>query len=193
MAKRVFFSFHYQDVLDFRANVVRQHWVTKDREEAGYFDASIWESAKKTSDLALKKLINSSFERTTATCVLIGSETYSRRWVKYEIIKSIERGNHTFAVHINCIKGKDQKTKYDGPNPFDYLAFRYSIDGKKLEVLQYSNGKWIGYADLTGWTLKNVAPEFRRGKAFRLSDLNYKTYSWVDDNGYENFSNWAQA
>lgn len=43
MAKRVFFSFHYQDVIDFRANVVRNHWMTKpDREEAGYFDASIW-------------------------------------------------------------------------------------------------------------------------------------------------------
>ena len=44
MAKRVFFSFHYQDVIDFRANVVRQHWVTKpDREDAGFFDASVWE------------------------------------------------------------------------------------------------------------------------------------------------------
>jgi hypothetical protein len=42
MAKRVFFSFHYQDVIDFRANVVRQHWLTKpDREAAGFFDASI--------------------------------------------------------------------------------------------------------------------------------------------------------
>ena len=37
MAKRVFFSFHYQDVIDFRANVVRNHWLTKsDREDAGF-------------------------------------------------------------------------------------------------------------------------------------------------------------
>jgi len=48
MAKRVFFSFHYQDVIDFRANVVRKHWLTKrDREAAGFFDASVWETAKK--------------------------------------------------------------------------------------------------------------------------------------------------
>ena len=60
MAKRVFFSFHYQDVIDFRANVVRNHWLTKsDREDAGFFDASIWETAKRTSSLALKRLINS--------------------------------------------------------------------------------------------------------------------------------------
>lgn len=54
----VFFSFHYQDVIDFRANVVRNHSVTKDH-NGGFFDASIWESAKKTGDLALKRLINS--------------------------------------------------------------------------------------------------------------------------------------
>ena len=48
MAKRVFFSFHYQDVIDFRANVVRNHKLTKGK-SSGYFDSSIWEDAKKTS------------------------------------------------------------------------------------------------------------------------------------------------
>ena len=65
MAKRVFFSFHYQDVIDFRANVVRNHWLTKpDREDAGFFDASIW-AAKRTSPLALKRLINSELQHTS--------------------------------------------------------------------------------------------------------------------------------
>ena len=59
MAKRVFFSFHYKDVADFRANVVRNHWTMKpDREICGYYDASIWESARKQGDIALKRLIN---------------------------------------------------------------------------------------------------------------------------------------
>ena len=59
MAKRVFFSFHYNDVIDFRANTVRNHWLTKkNREAAGFFDASIWENAKKDSIMALKRLIN---------------------------------------------------------------------------------------------------------------------------------------
>ena len=107
MAKRVFFSFHYQDVIDFRANVVRNHWLTKpDREEAGFFDASIWENAKKTSTIALKHLINGELKNTTVTTVLIGSETYRRRWVQYEIIKSMEKGNQILGVHVNGIKGK---------------------------------------------------------------------------------------
>ena len=70
MSQRVFFSFHYQDVIDFRANVVRKHWITKpDREDAGFFDTSIWENAKKTSPLALKRLINGELQHTTVTTV----------------------------------------------------------------------------------------------------------------------------
>lgn len=191
MAKRVFFSFHYQDVVDFRANVVRNHWVTKDREDAGYFDASIWEDAKKKGIQSLKNLIQGGLDGTTATCVLIGSQTYARKWVRYEIIKSIEKGNRVFAVHINGIKGKDEKTKADGPNPFEYLAFKYSADGKSLEVLEYSEGKWIAYADCSGWNLKSPASEARRGKTLKLSELGYKVYSWANNDGYSNFADWV--
>ncbi|MEF7612994.1 TIR domain-containing protein [Aquincola sp. MAHUQ-54] len=123
MAKRVFFSFHYQDVIDFRANTVRNHWMTKsDREEAGFFDASVWEESEKKGDQALKRLINGALYNTSNTCVLVGSQTYLRPWVRYEIMKSFTRGNHLLGVHINCIKGKDQKLKALGPNPFPKTA-----------------------------------------------------------------------
>ena len=74
MAKRVYFAFHYQDVIDFRANVVRNHWVTKEhRDAAGFFDASLWETATKQGDVAIKRLINSGLQGTSVTCILIGS------------------------------------------------------------------------------------------------------------------------
>ena len=42
MAKKVFFSFHYQDIIDFRANVVRNHGQFKlNTQEAGYYDSSM--------------------------------------------------------------------------------------------------------------------------------------------------------
>lgn len=62
MAKRVFFSFHYDDVKTFRANVVRNHGITKP-EEAGFFDASIWEDAKRHGDAAVTRLINSNLDK----------------------------------------------------------------------------------------------------------------------------------
>lgn len=189
MAKRVFFSFHYQDVIDFRVNVVRNHNVTKN-DNAGYFDASIWEEAKKTSDLALKRLINSEIKNISVTAVLIGSKTYSRRWVRYEIMKSLEKGNLIIGIHINSIKGKDGKVKSKGPNPLDYLAYRYSSDGKKLELLEYRNSEWVKYEDLDGYTINQVS-ESLRGKAFKLS-TKYKVYDWIDDDGYNNFEKWLK-
>ena len=55
MAKKVYFAFHYQDVIDFRANVVRKHNFTKGVEGAGYYDYSIWEEAKKRVLLRLSE------------------------------------------------------------------------------------------------------------------------------------------
>ena len=121
MARRVFFSFHYQDVIDFRANVVRNHNVTKDN-NGGFFDASIWESSKKQGDLTLKRLINGGLDNTSVTVVLIGSQTYARRWVRYEIMKSIERGNTVLGIHINGIRDRFGQVQAQGPSPFDYLG-----------------------------------------------------------------------
>lgn len=191
MAKRVFFSFHYQDVVDFRANVVRNHWLTKPhREAAGFFDSSIWETAKKTSDLALKRLINSGLSNTTNTCVLVGTGTFDRRWVSYEIMKSLEKGNNIFCVHINSIKGKDGKTKSNGNNPLYYLGYSYSNDGKTKNLHDYIDGKWIKYPDLEGWSVNQIDEKYRN-KIYRLSN-SYEIYDWVDDDGYNNFSSWVK-
>lgn len=188
MARRVFFCFHYQDVIDFRANVVRNHKLTKDK-SAGYFDASIWEDAKKTSDIALKRLINKELENTSVTCILVGSHTFERRWVDYEIMKSLEKGNFLLSIHINNIAGKDGKTKGKGPNPLYYLGYSFDNTGKKLKLHNFSNGAWKPYSDLEGWTVKEV-DESKRNIVYRLSMI-YPVYDWIDDNGYDNFATWV--
>jgi len=193
MAKRVFFSFHYQDVIDFRANVVRNHWMTKpDREEAGYFDASIWESARKQGDTALKRLINGGLENTSNTCVLVGSDTYLRPWVRYEMLKSFKRGNHLFAVHINGIKGKDQRTKNYGPNPLEYVGVTFSADGRTATLWEKTNNQWIRYDKIDGTADYpfQVEPQFR-GNGYNLSNW-YHLYDWVGNDGYNNFSSWVK-
>lgn len=193
MAKRVFFSFHYEDVIDFRANVVRNHWMTKpDRGEAGYFDASVWESAKRRGEDGLKRLINGALDNTSNTCVLIGSETYARPWVRYEILKSFRRGNHIFGVHINGIKGKDGQTKNLGPNPLEYVGVTFSSDGQTGTMWEKSAGQWIKYSRIDGSSdySCNVAERYR-GQGFHLGNW-YAVYKWNADSGYENFSSWVQ-
>ncbi|HEY3443520.1 MAG TPA: TIR domain-containing protein [Paludibaculum sp.] len=192
MAKRVYFAFHYQDVMDFRANVVRNHWLTKpDREAAGFFDASLWEDAKKHGDVAIKKLINSGIERTSTTCVLVGSRTFDRAWVTYEIMRSFKRGNSILAVHINSIAGRDRKTKPLGPNPLQYLGVTISDSGLTATLHDKIDGKWVEYTDVDGcasYRTQGVAPEYR-GRGFHLGRL-FPTYDWVADDGYNNFAAW---
>lgn len=192
MAKRVFFSFHYQDVVDFRANVVRQHWMTKpDREEAGFFDHSLWESVKKTGKPALKKLINDGLNGSSVTCVLIGSDTFSRPWVRYELLKSFRRGNGMLGVHVNSVKGKDQLTKPLGPNPFEYVGVTFSQDGQTGTMWENINGNWIEYSEIDGSSTysTNVAEQYR-GKGFHFGNW-YHVYDWIANNGFQNFATWV--
>jgi len=188
MAKRVYFAFHYQDVIDFRANVVRKHNFTGGVESAGYYDHSIWEEAKNTSPLALKRLINAELQNTSVTAVLIGSRTWARRWVRYEIMKSIERGNFLLGVHINSIKGKDEMYKELGSNPFDNLGLKIDGEGTMAKPTEWKNGKWSYYSDLDPFSVPQQ-PEANRGKHLRLSHW-LPVYDWVANRGYDNFNSW---
>lgn len=195
MANRVFFSFHYQDVVDFRANVVRNHWMTKpDRVAAGFFDASIWETARKQGDIALKRLINGGLENTTNTCVLIGSSTFARPWVRYEILRSFKRQNHLFGVHINSIKGKDGITKPSGPNPLQYVGVTFSEDGKTATLWEKNGTDWFEYDKIDGsasYTYPFQVSQEYRGKGYNLGNW-YKVYDWNTDNGFTNFATWLK-
>jgi hypothetical protein len=190
MAKRVYFAFDYEDVSDFRANVVRNHNFTGGAEKAGYFDASIWEEAKKKDPTALKRLINTELERTSVTAILIGSQTYARRWVRYEIMKSVERGNVLIGVHINGIQDRFQTTKPLGPNPLDYLGLQISEDGKRGKPTVWDGQKWIFYSDVDPFATKEQPPT-SRGNNFQLSHW-FRTYDWVANDGYNNFSKWIE-
>lgn len=191
MVKRVFFSFDYEDVKTFRANVVRNHGLTKeDGQEAGFFDASIWEDAEAHGDTSVKRLINSGLENTSVTCTLIGTETWKRRWVRYEILKSYDRGNLLFGIHINSVLDKNQQTFSQGLNPFDYLGFVVNADGKTLTYYEHDGKDWEIYNDLP-----SKAVNFDRqhwGKGFNLSAW-VPCYDWISGDGYKSFPSWVES
>jgi hypothetical protein len=139
MARRVFFSFHYERDI-WRANVVRKSWVTQDRKSAGFFDGSLWEEAQKKGDAAIKKMIDDALVGTSVTAVLIGAKTSTRTYVNYEIEKSIERGNGLLGVRINLIEDKDGKTDESGVNP---LPSKYSVYGWFKDDGYKNLGKWV--------------------------------------------------
>src|SRR3712207_3931844 len=124
MARRTFFSFHYErDV--WRASIVRNSDVTKQDVSAEWIDASLWEEAKGKGRDAIKRLIDGALSGTTVTAVLIGSETASREWVQYEIDKSIERDNGLIGIYIHNIEDRygNRASKGSNPLPAGYATY----------------------------------------------------------------------
>ena len=140
MARKVFFSFKYEDV--FRANVVRNSWVTKGKDAAGFIDAAEFEKVKKRGDDAIKRWIDEQLKGTSVTVVLVGALTCSSRWVEYEIEASKSRGNGLLGIDISKIKDPKRATsKRCGQIPKGY-PFHLWIkeDGYK------NMGSWIDSA-----------------------------------------------
>lgn len=188
--KRVYFCFHHQDLLDWRIQVIRNHWLSKEgHEDAGVFDEPTWDESSLSGQAAIKRLINGGLENTSITCVLIGTHTWHRRWVRYELIESIQRGNRVVGVHVNGIPDRTNRTKPPGRNPLEHLALSFPNDGASVQVMQYMQGSWAPALDTSGWRLWKPAPEKRRGKSLQLSSM-YPVYDWVRDNGLENLDRW---
>jgi len=185
MVRRVFFSFHYEmDV--WRANVVRNSWVTKpDREAAGFIDASEFEEIKRQGEKAVKQWIDNQLEGTSVTVVLIGTETYLRDWVRYEIVKSFDRGNALLGVYIHNIKNQFEMTYIKGPNPFEYVGVYIDENGNGT-YCEWSDNKWIIFSLYRECGLNFDEKYWTNG----LYKFNAKVYDWKNDDGYNNLGDW---
>lgn len=150
MARKAFFSFHYErDV--WRAGQVRNSWVTKDdREAAGFWDSAAWEEVKKKGTEAVEKWIDDQLKGTSVTVVLIGAETSTRDYVGYEIKQSHAKKNGMLGIYIHNLKDSSQKTDTKGANPFDKWTFK-DADGN---VVTYPTYDWVsddGYNKMGEW------------------------------------------
>jgi hypothetical protein len=137
MARRVFFSFKYEDVS--RAMVVRNSWITQGREAAGFIDAADFEKLKRQGDAAIKAWIDGQLLGTSVTVVLVGDATCGSRWVKYEIEKSKALGHGLLGIDVSKIKDFDGETSERcGKIPEGYDFYLWNKDDG------YNNmGAWI--------------------------------------------------
>lgn len=132
MPRKVFFSFHYDDVT--RVNVVRNSdQITRRYTKAARFhDKSLWEEVKKQGPLAIKRMINDGLDGSSVTCILIGSQTWRRPWVRYEIIKSLARGNGILGVRIYDVGFKPGQ-------PTNALAGRFGTSPPSNALAAYAS------------------------------------------------------
>ncbi|UJA20481.1 TIR domain-containing protein [Thermoleophilia bacterium SCSIO 60948] len=155
MSRQVYASFHYDDV--WRANVVRKsNTLKRNAEEVGFYDHSLWEEAKTKGAAAIQRLIDDGMRGAGVTVVLIGSETYAREWVGYEIQKSHADSMGMLGIHINGIRGENGQVKGAGPNPFDYFETTDGggFFGRQTLSRFYRTYDWIlddGYNNVGAW------------------------------------------
>jgi hypothetical protein len=153
MARRVFFSFHFERDA-WRAGQVRNSWVTKkDAEDAGFVDAAEWEKVKKKGTKAITDWIDSQLKGTSVTVVLIGNETSEREYIDYEIKQSHINNKGMLGIYIHQLKNTDGKTDSKGTNPFS--KFYIEENGKKKYLNEiYTTYDWVndnGYQNLGSW------------------------------------------
>lgn len=153
MARRVFFSFHYDNDIN-RSMTVRNSWVTQGKEAAGFVDKAEFEKIKRTGEIAVHRWIDNQLNGTSVTVVLIGSETLNRPFVKYEICESIKRGNGVIGVYIHNIRDMiTQKGSLQG-NPHTIIG--YYDNGSPAYFDRICDGLYDytydnGYANLGVW------------------------------------------
>jgi hypothetical protein len=192
MARRTFFSFHYKPDV-WRAWNVRNCWTIRPNgeEDAGFFDSSVFEAAERQNPEALKTFLRNGLENTSVTCVLTGLSTWSRRWVRYEIARSIIKGNGILAVHIYGVKDKSGEISQKGPNPLDNIGLYRTQSGVLLA--EWQKDKWVQYMDY-----KLAIPEsqlwFAAPSTNNVVPLSRhcRTYDFTEQNGRQNIASWIE-
>lgn len=118
MARKCFFSFHYQpDCV--RASQVRNIGVIEGNAPASDND---WESIVGGGDAAIERWISGQMDGKTCTVVLVGENTAGRKWINHEIVKSWDKGLGVVGIRIHGLKNFNGEVAARGANPFDYVT-----------------------------------------------------------------------
>ena len=159
--RRVFFSFRFADIM--RVNNVRNAWkITHPDSELNrsFCDSSLWERRAIEGADSVKRLIREGVEHTSVVCVLIGSDTWSRPWVKYEIARTVIDKRGLLGIHLNNLNHHQSRAPHPlGKNPLDFMGVckrsngSYYLYEKKPVVVdtltQTGEWQWVPYADYT--------------------------------------------
>ena len=138
MARRVFFSFHYQRDI-WRVNQIRNIPNVTGTAAAGFQDASLWEATRRKGDAAIKALIDKGLQNTSVTVVFVGEKTAGRKYINYEIDRSIARGNSIVAVQVHHLQDQNKNTDSAGAIP------------AKIKANGYKAYKYVDHARLAKW------------------------------------------
>jgi hypothetical protein len=88
--RKAYFAFRFADIM--RVNNVRKAWCIDHPDSPtmrSFWDRSIWGKSEAQEPESLKALMRDAVIHSSAVCVLVGTNTWQGRWVKYEIARAV--------------------------------------------------------------------------------------------------------
>lgn len=139
MGRKVFFSFHFERDA-WRVAKVRNCNVVSGYEKNPFYDKASWESIRRQGDDAVRNWIERQLNGASVTVVLIGKETSTRKWVRYEISRSLELKKGLIGIDISKIPDRYGQTDETGTNPLPkgYKKYLWNNNNGRENL-----GRWI--------------------------------------------------
>jgi hypothetical protein len=128
MARKVFYSFHYNDD-NWRAAQVRNIGAIEGNSPVS---SNKWEEIKEGGSKVIQTWIDGELKGKTCTIVLIGTNTAGRKWIDYEIKKSWDDGKGLLGIYIHNLLNYQEKNSAKGKNPFAHFTIGEGSNEKYL-------------------------------------------------------------
>jgi hypothetical protein len=158
----------------------------------GFFDSSVFEASQKEGDDSLKAFLRKGLENTSVTCVLAGTDTWTRRWVRYEIARSVLKGNGLLTVHIHGVQNQNQAVAKKGADPLAAMGV-YATD-RGIFLAEWKGGKWVKYDD---YTLSIAQKDLWFAPPTSNNVVSLSThclsYDFAAQNGRKNIGGWIET
>ena len=191
MPRKTFFSFHYGPDVWRACNVRNSRVVAQDSQaEEGFFDSSVFEASKKESDDNLKAFLRDGLKYSSVTCVLAGTSTWARRWVRYEIVRSVLKGNGLLTVDIHNVGNAQGQISEQGADPLAQVGV-YRANGS-VYFAEWQGGKWISYGDYTLAIPEGDLWFMPSAQGVDQLSSHCRRYDFVTHNGRANLAGWIE-
>lgn len=154
---QVFYSFHFDNDV-FRVQQIRNIGVIDSSEPVSKNE---WEQARRTPG-GIKRWIDNEMMYKTCVVVLIGSETYRRPWVQYEIERGWNSGKGVIGINIHNLK--DPRTA----NSFPYYG-KCEQGQNPFAQVKLNNGR----------TLAQYIPCFEPNPNDAYNDISQNILTWI--------------
>ena len=163
MARRAFYSFHYEPD-NWRASQIRNMGVVDGNKPASDND---WETIKGGGDARIKKWINGQMSGKSVAIILIGTKTAGRKWIRYEIEKAWNDGKGVLGIHIHNIKNRDGEQSTRGLNPFS----EFTVGEKRMsDIVMTYDPPYITSTNVYNHIKDNLADWIETAIAIRNSN-----------------------